>query len=123
MSFKKARHPVPIREARRHRRRRHLEQKKQTNLLLAGATAVGMVAGLGSVAASGVDLSGIAAASKAVAVSTGISRAREPEAGDRWSSCNNARAAGTTPIFEGEPGYREEMDGDSDGVACEPYRR
>ncbi|WP_233503719.1 excalibur calcium-binding domain-containing protein [Sphingomonas psychrotolerans] len=22
----------------------------------------------------------------------------------------------------GEPGYREDLDGDSDGLACEPYR-
>lgn len=26
------------------------------------------------------------------------------------------------PIYRGEPGYRVEMDGDGDGIACEPYR-
>ncbi len=33
-----------------------------------------------------------------------------------------ARAAGTAPIYRGEPGYRDGLDGDSDGIACEPYR-
>ncbi|MFA5966595.1 MAG: excalibur calcium-binding domain-containing protein [Sphingomonas sp.] len=25
-------------------------------------------------------------------------------------------------MYAGEPGYREGLDGDSDGIACEPYR-
>ncbi|WP_230280990.1 excalibur calcium-binding domain-containing protein [Croceicoccus sp. Ery15] len=49
-------------------------------------------------------------------------RERAPQAGDYWAGCNDARAAGTAPIYRGEPGYRKEMDGDSDGIACEPYR-
>jgi hypothetical protein len=39
-----------------------------------------------------------------------------------YANCTDARAAGAAPIYAGEPGYREEMDGDSDGIACEPYR-
>jgi hypothetical protein len=39
-----------------------------------------------------------------------------------YSGCNEARAAGVTPIYRGQAGYREGMDGDSDGIACEPYR-
>lgn len=39
-----------------------------------------------------------------------------------YSGCNEARTAGVAPLHAGEPGYREEMDGDGDGVACEPYR-
>jgi hypothetical protein len=35
--------------------------------------------------------------------------------------CAEARAAGVAPIYEGEPGYRPELDRDSDGIACEPY--
>ncbi|WP_231634849.1 excalibur calcium-binding domain-containing protein [Novosphingobium sp. KN65.2] len=26
-------------------------------------------------------------------------------------------------MCHGQPGYRPEMDGDGDGVACKPYRR
>lgn len=38
-----------------------------------------------------------------------------------YSGCNEVRAAGKDPIYAGQPGYRPEMDGDGDGVACEPY--
>lgn len=39
-----------------------------------------------------------------------------------YSGCNEVRAAGKAPLYEGQPGYREDMDGDGDGVACEPRR-
>ena len=39
-----------------------------------------------------------------------------------YRGCNDARAAGAAPIYAGQPGYRREMDGDNDGIACEPYR-
>lgn len=39
-----------------------------------------------------------------------------------YRNCDAARAAGAAPIWRGQPGYRAEMDGDSDGIACEPYR-
>jgi hypothetical protein len=38
-----------------------------------------------------------------------------------YRSCSEAWAAGKAPIYEGEPGYRPELDADSDGIACEPY--
>jgi endonuclease YncB( thermonuclease family) len=43
-------------------------------------------------------------------------------AGVFYRNCDAARAAGAAPIHRGQPGYRVEMDGDGDGVACEPYR-
>lgn len=39
-----------------------------------------------------------------------------------YSGCEEARAAGAAPLHAGQPGYRKGMDGDGDGVACEPYR-
>jgi hypothetical protein len=39
-----------------------------------------------------------------------------------YPGCDAARAAGAAPIYRGQPGYREEMDGDGDGIACEPHR-
>jgi len=44
------------------------------------------------------------------------------EASVYYSRCAEARAAGAAPIYRGQPGYRDGLDGDSDGVACEPYR-
>lgn len=39
-----------------------------------------------------------------------------------FRNCREAWAAGAAPLRRGEPGYRAEMDGDGDGIACEPYR-
>lgn len=49
-------------------------------------------------------------------------RENTPQAGAYYSGCDDARAAGVAPLYADEPGYRPEMDGDSDGIACEPYR-
>jgi hypothetical protein len=40
-----------------------------------------------------------------------------------YSGCDVVRAAGKAPLHSGEPGYRSDMDGDGDGVACEPHRQ
>ncbi|MES2043690.1 MAG: excalibur calcium-binding domain-containing protein [Pseudomonadota bacterium] len=37
-----------------------------------------------------------------------------------YPRCAVARAVGAAPIHRGSPGYREELDADGDGVACEP---
>lgn len=39
-----------------------------------------------------------------------------------FSGCDAARAAGRENIPAFDPSYRERMDGDGDGLACEPYR-
>jgi hypothetical protein len=36
-----------------------------------------------------------------------------------YANCTAAEAAGAAPIYRGQPGYRPELDGDGDGVACE----
>lgn len=36
-----------------------------------------------------------------------------------YANCDDARAKGAAPINAGQPGYRPELDSDSDGVACE----
>ncbi len=38
-----------------------------------------------------------------------------------YSGCKEVRAAGKAPLYRGQPGYGEHMDGDHDGIACEPY--
>lgn len=88
--------------------------------IMIAAAAMGSVFGLGTVAATPSGRSALAKQVDNVAVSLGWKRKREPEAGDQWSGCNDARASGTSPIYRGEPGYREDMDGDGDGIACEP---
>ena len=39
-----------------------------------------------------------------------------------YPSCDAARAAGAAPIRSGQAGYRAELDGDGNGIACEPPR-
>ena len=58
----------------------------------------------------------------AIQFSHDLGRAHRPPPGAYYSNCNEARAAGVAPLYAGEPGYRPEMDGDDDGIACEPYR-
>jgi hypothetical protein len=36
-----------------------------------------------------------------------------------YANCTAAREAGAAPLLRGEPGYRDAMDRDGDGVACE----
>lgn len=91
--------------------------------ILIGAAALGAIIGIGSVAVTPEGRATIELAANEVSVLSGARRARSPQLGDRWSGCNDARAAGTAPIYRHEPGYRSEMDGDGDGIACEPYRR
>ncbi|WP_168047802.1 excalibur calcium-binding domain-containing protein [Brevundimonas alba] len=50
-----------------------------------------------------------------------------PKSGKRftdqhYAGCNAARANDHENIAAWEPSYRLKMDGDGDGVACEPYR-
>ena len=39
-----------------------------------------------------------------------------------YAGCNEVRALGKAPLYAGQPGYRIGMDGDGDGIACEPHR-
>lgn len=88
-------------------------------VVLAGAGIVGAIVGVGSVMTDAAP--SLPAPVRDMAVGAGIVRARAPQPGDHWGGCNDARQAGTAPIYRGEPGYRENMDGDGDGIACEPY--
>ena len=36
-----------------------------------------------------------------------------------FANCTEARAAGVAPLLRGAPGYRDALDRDGDGVACE----
>ncbi len=45
--------------------------------------------------------------------------AEKPDDDVYYANCTEAREAGVTPLYEGDPGYGRHMDGDGDGVACE----
>ncbi len=46
----------------------------------------------------------------------------EPPPDQHFRGCDQARSAGRSNIPSSDPSYREFMDGDGDGLACEPYR-
>lgn len=72
--------------------------------------------------ASGIKQGGAGFAQAAARVSR-QPRAAPAAATGAFRSCAAARAAGAAPMRRGEPGYNPRLDGDNDGMACEPYRR
>ncbi|MCW3835503.1 excalibur calcium-binding domain-containing protein [Sphingomonas canadensis] len=88
-----------------------------------GIAAIGGTAiGAGSVALGETERARIHQIVREVGIRAGWWRARDPQPGDYWRRCDDARAAGTAPIHASEPGYRPPLDRDGDGIACEPYR-
>jgi hypothetical protein len=105
----------------KHRRRGRRPKNSAVNFLV-GAGVVGAVVGLGSTATTPKGRTELMSSASDVAVATGMARARAPQEGDYWRRCDDARAAGSAPIYRGEPGYCDGLDADNDGMACEPYR-
>ena len=62
----------------------------------------------------------LAASSFADATPDAQTRTERIEHSVYYPRCAFARAAGAAPIYRGSPGYREGLDADGDGVACEP---
>lgn len=88
---------------------------------LTAAALLGAAAGVGWGSASPEQKAAFLDRTKNAAVAAGFARERAPQTADYWRRCDDARAAGTAPIYRGEPGYREGLDRDNDGIACEPY--
>lgn len=56
------------------------------------------------------------------AIAGSVAEATESRLTDQhFRNCDAARAAGRQSIPSWDPSYRERMDRDGDGVACEPY--
>jgi hypothetical protein len=51
-----------------------------------------------------------------------LDRMHAVEQSVHYDGCNEVRTLGKAPLRRGQPGYGAHMDGDGDGVACEPYR-
>jgi len=121
MSFRKPFRAIPVKPSPQYMRKRRAQERVNAWRILMFGAVVGIVAGSMSIAVSADGRTRIVELVKPIGVRLGFVRARVPRAGDYWPDCNSAHAAGTAPIYYGEPGYREEMDGDNDGAACEPY--
>lgn len=109
----------------RRRRNRHPKRPKGFRVPSASASGFGLkVAGAATLVFMGVYYSDRlpAAMHSVVQFSRDVGRQNRPPPGAYYYNCDDARAAGVAPLYAGEPGYRPEMDGDDDGIACEPYR-
>ncbi|WP_241557431.1 excalibur calcium-binding domain-containing protein [Croceibacterium ferulae] len=113
--------PVPICRGRRYRRQTQLRQIRATTWLFVVAALIEAALGGASVVATPQSLASVEALVTPIAVFTGSIRARSPQERDYWSRCDEARVSGSAPLYDGEPGYRIELDRDRDGIACEPY--
>ena len=60
--------------------------------------------------------------SRSIEPSASAATSAPDQAAVYYPGCNAVRAAGKAPLHADEPGYRIEMDGDGDGLACEPIR-
>jgi hypothetical protein len=112
---------VPVKPGKHYRNKRQARERSSVVTTLGAAALLGLIGGVVAVVASDGSPSAILAKVQPVAVGLGLARARAPQAGDHWPRCAAARAAGTAPIYAGELGYRDGLDGDRDGIACEPY--
>ncbi len=52
---------------------------------------------------------------------TSTEEAQRIETSVYYAGCHEVRDLGKAPLYAGQPGYREGMDGDHDGIACEPH--
>jgi len=108
--------------ARRWNHRRVRRARVSSTHILLGAGAIGALAGIGSIGTTPEGRTQLYDVASEASIAAGLARERAPQAGDDWRRCDDARAAGTAPIYRGEPGYRDGLDADNDGIACEPYR-
>ncbi len=59
----------------------------------------------------------------AVAIRRTTTRAQPPRSNrPMYYTCAQARAAGAAPMRRGQASYNPNLDGDGDGISCEPYR-
>ena len=147
MSFKKPFRAIPIHEGaryaarRRKRRQRAFVTKLAFGILLIGAVGAGSFLIHGRDEPASVDqiqpvetepyvpprmMSAAELDAQQPSVSahtpTGARSVRVSRGSWSYRNCREARAAGAAPLYAGQPGYGAHMDGDGDGIACEPYR-
>lgn len=147
MSFKKPFRAAPVRHGAHHAAKRRKRRQEAIAAKLAAGTMLVAAVGAGSFFMRGRDAPATAEQSQSVEaipytpphmMSAAELDAQQPSSGavvpqhaapaktsgSSWAypNCRAARAAGAAPLYAGQPGYGPHMDGDGDGIACEPYR-
>lgn len=110
-------HPSPM--STRYRRRRRREQPMSFGAqVITGGLAVGLVVFF---SAPTIETALTGSTAMADQIQLNEQKRRMVEQSRYFRNCAEARAAGVAPIYRGSAGYRSELDGDSDGIACEPH--
>jgi hypothetical protein len=147
MSFKKPFRAVPVRHGAHYAARRRKRRQEAIAVKLATGTMLVAAVGAGSFFMRDRDAPAPAQQSQSVdtipytpphMMSAAELDAQQPSSGAvvpqqaaatktsgsslSYPNCRAARAAGAAPLYAGQPGYGPHMDGDGDGIACEPYR-
>lgn len=130
MSFQRPFRAVPIREGRKYRvqrlRRDSAHKRRQLWVLapwVVSAMGVGVLIGLFITPSADGQRSIGSAWFHKLAGTQGMLDGEGRFAPVYYRYCSQARAAGAAPLHRGEPGYRDGLDADGDGVACEPFPR
>lgn len=72
---------------------------------------------------AGISEGGNASARSSAPVRARLGPAARPPVGPgAFRTCAQAWAVGAAPVRQGQPGYNPNLDGDHDGIACEPIR-
>jgi Excalibur calcium-binding domain len=111
--------PVQLGAYQLKKQRAELNSTIRCNVL---AIAIAALSGLALTYATTLNWSEIWPTMRSTLADFGFVRRHDPQPGDYFSTCDEARAEGVAPLAIGEPGYRSPLDEDGDGVACEPYR-
>lgn len=98
MGFQKPFQAVPVELDSYRRRKAALSYRKRAVNYLAAAALGGIGIGIGSTALTEDGRDRISSSVKPLAVTAGIRRAREPQRGDYWRGCNDARGRHGTDL-------------------------
>jgi hypothetical protein len=109
------RHVVKLHGYEKAANQRERAERRRDLLRWAGYGSVAAVAGFGAtwLALRPPDMSSIRPAVSSGSIARGVYH----------PNCDAARAAGAAPLYRGQPGYRQGLDADNDGIACEPLPR
>src|SRR5690606_39415489 len=91
--------------------KRRRSRRYALNVLI-GAGIFGAALGAAPIVTTSHESATLAASAHDMGVALGLVRERPPQMGDYWYRCDDARRAGTAPIYRGEPGYRGRLDAD-----------
>jgi hypothetical protein len=82
----------------------------------------GLILGLAGLAGTAGGILWAATPAVSTSIEENAQERAKVEASVHYAGCDEVRLLGKAPLYAGQPGYSIDMDGDGDGIACEPHR-